>query len=154
LSTPEFGILLVLASNSIVDRIHDAQATAGFDDVRSSFGAVFRALQGDGLTLTDLAATIGVTKQSAAALVDDMAARGYVEKRAAVSDRRAVQLVLTTRALEAIAIAKDAAKRAERSLTRAVGAENVAAMRVALEHFVAASGYEDELRSGRVRAPW
>jgi DNA-binding MarR family transcriptional regulator len=153
LSTPEFGILLVLASNSVVDRIHDAQKAAGLADIRQSFGAVFRALQDNPLTLTDLAATIGVTKQSAAALVDDMAARGYIDKRADAMDRRAVQLVLTERSRKAIAIAKDAAKRAERSLTRAVGPENVASMRVALEHFVLASGYEDELRSGRVRAP-
>lgn len=154
MSTPEFGILLVLASNSVGDHIHRAHEAGGFGDVRPAFGVVFRALRAAPLTLTELAGEIGVTKQSAAAVVDDMVALGYVEKRRAVGDRRAVQLKLTPRAEEAIAIARDAAKRCERSLVRAVGADTVAAMRAALQHFVVASGYEEELNLGRVRATW
>jgi DNA-binding MarR family transcriptional regulator len=153
-SSPEFGILLVLASNSVGDHIHRAHEAAGFGDIRPAFGVIFRALDVAPLTLTELAAKLGITKQSAAVVVDDMVAFGYLTKGKAASDRRAVQLQLTDRARAAIAIAKDAAKRCERSLTRAVGADTVAAMRVALEHFVVSTGYENELRTGQVRAPW
>jgi len=153
-SSPEFGILLVLASNSVGDHIHRAHEAAGFDDVRPAFGAVFRALDAAPLTLTELAAKIGVAKQSAAAVVGDMVTGGYVEKRPAADDGRARQLVLTDRGHEAIAIAKGAAQRCERSLVRAVGADTVVAMRAALEQFVISSGYDDELRTGQVRGSW
>jgi DNA-binding MarR family transcriptional regulator len=154
MSTPEFGILLVLAANSVTDQIRRAHEDRGFDDIRPAFGVVFRSLRAAPLTLTELATEIGVTKQSAAAVVDDMTAFGYIEKRPAQSDRRALQLVLTDRAREAILIATDAAKRSERSLVRAVGTETVKAMREALEHFVVANGYEEQLQAGQVRATW
>lgn len=154
MSSPEFGILLVLASNSVGDHIHRAHEAAGFGEIRPVFGVIFRALDVEPLTLTQLAAKMGVTKQSAASVVDDMVAFGYVEKQRGTADRRAVQLVLTGRAHEAIAIAKGVAKRCERSLVRAVGADTVVAMRAALEHFVISSGYENELGTGQVRASW
>jgi DNA-binding MarR family transcriptional regulator len=56
-------------------------AQAGYADVRPSFGFVIRALGAASLTLTQLAERLGGTTQAAIKVVDEMEARGFVERR-------------------------------------------------------------------------
>ena len=72
---PDFAILITAANRCIADRLLDAVATAGGDRMRPSFGFVLRAVAAEEPTVSRLAELLGVTKQAASRLVDDMVSR-------------------------------------------------------------------------------
>lgn len=129
----DLGILLALAYQEFVRGLREEHARAGFDDLGRSDGFVFRALAARPLTVSDLATRLQVTKQAAAQIVDDMQARGLVERRPDPSDGRARLLRLTDRGEAALATARRFHQRYERQLVRAHGREAVDAMRTVLE---------------------
>jgi DNA-binding MarR family transcriptional regulator len=88
---------LLAAANAIVDGIQAGVGARGFTDVRPAHGFAFALLSWGGATITDLAAHLGVTRQAGAQLVDEMAARGYVERQPHPADGRAQLVVLTER---------------------------------------------------------
>jgi len=87
--TTDFGILLALGYQGFVSRLHEDLAGHGYDDLARSDGYVFRALAVEPLTTSALASRLGVTKQGAAQIVDDMTRRGYLTSRPHPHDARA-----------------------------------------------------------------
>ena len=94
---PNIGILLRGPYQEIVRRITDELAVAGFDDIRPAHTAVFQHIKAEGSRLSELALRAQITKQSMGYLVDYLEARGYVERKADPSDRRASLIFLTER---------------------------------------------------------
>ena len=100
-----FGLLA--ATRALVDGVSAGVRARGFGDVRPAHGFAFTLLAGGGATITELAAHLGVTRQAAAQLVDELEAKGYVERRPHPHDARARLIMLTdkgwacTRAAEA-----------------------------------------------------
>jgi DNA-binding MarR family transcriptional regulator len=100
-----FGLLA--ASRALVDGISAGVRARGFDDVRPAHGFAFSRLSAGGATITQLAEHLDVTRQAAAQLVDELIAKGYVERHPHPLDARARLVVLTekgwacTRAAEA-----------------------------------------------------
>jgi DNA-binding MarR family transcriptional regulator len=98
---------LLAASRALVDGVSAGVRARGFDDVRPAHGFAFSRLSAGGATITQLAEHLDVTRQAAAQFVDELAARGYVERRPHPLDARARLIVLTekgwacTRAAEA-----------------------------------------------------
>ena len=102
---PDLGILLTLAVRGFVDSLHAELRVRGFADLRPPYGVVFRALRDKPLTLTELAARLGVTKQSAAKVVNEMEAKKFLRRKGSPTDGRAKTLELTARGREAMATA-------------------------------------------------
>ncbi|MFF3613913.1 MarR family winged helix-turn-helix transcriptional regulator [Streptomyces sp. NPDC002580] len=100
---------LLAAAGELTQRIDEGVVARGFEGVRPAHGFAFARLAPDGATATDLAAHLGVTKQAAGQLVEELVRKGYVERRPHPDDARARLLVLTdlgwavTRAAEAAA---------------------------------------------------
>jgi DNA-binding MarR family transcriptional regulator len=100
-----FGLLAV--SRALVDGISAGVSARGFSDIRPAHGFAFARIAAGEATVTDLAGHLGVTRQAAAQLVDELAAKGYVERRPHPRDARARLVMLTpkgwacTRAAEA-----------------------------------------------------
>lgn len=100
-----FGLLA--ASRALVDGVDTGVRARGFADVRPAHGFAFARLSAGGATITQLAEHLDVTRQAAGQLVDELIARGYVERRPHPTDARARLIVLTekgwtcTRAAEA-----------------------------------------------------
>jgi DNA-binding MarR family transcriptional regulator len=100
-------VALLTASRALVDGITAGVRARGFTDVRPAHGFAFARLAPDGATLTQLAHHLDISRQAAAQLVDELAAKGYVERRPHPDDARARLIVLTgkgwacTRAAEA-----------------------------------------------------
>ncbi len=100
-----FGLLA--ASRALVDGISAGVRARGFADTRPAHGFAFTLLSAGGATVTQLAEHLDVTRQAAAQLVDELVAKGYVERRPHPRDARARLIVLTekgracTRAAEA-----------------------------------------------------
>ena len=91
--------LLRTAYNALTGRVFAAVVTgADFNDLRPSHGNAMEQLDlEDGLRLTDMAARAGITVQSMGELVDDLEAKGYLERRPDPHDRRAKRIHLTER---------------------------------------------------------
>jgi DNA-binding MarR family transcriptional regulator len=151
---PDFAILVMGVARTISDRLNHAVAVAGIEDMRAPYGFVIRALATRDRTLTELAQLLDVTKQAAIKIVDEMDARGYVERTADPGDGRAKRLRLTPKAERVRQIALSTSGEMEAELRHHVGAENAKAMREALIAFLEANGTAADAMAGRSRAVW
>ncbi|WP_317442507.1 MarR family winged helix-turn-helix transcriptional regulator [Streptomyces collinus] len=100
---------LLAVAGDLTQRINDGVVARGFTDIRPAHGFAFARLTPDGATVTDLAVHLGVTKQAASQLVDDIVRKGYAERRPHPADARARLVVLTGRGLECTRAAEAAA---------------------------------------------
>src|SRR5438128_1677151 len=132
----DLGILLTLALRAFVDQLHRELDVRGFADVRPAFGVVFRALREEPLTLTDLASRLGVTKQAASKVVDEMVELRLVRRRASPTDARAKLLVLTPRGRRAMATAMQVGAEIDARLADQTGRRAVNITHATLEAFV------------------
>jgi DNA-binding MarR family transcriptional regulator len=145
----DLGILLALAYQEFVRELRDAHIEQGFGDLGRSDGYVFRALDGAPRTVSDLSVRLGISKQGAAQIIDDMERRGYVERRPDPSDARARLVFLSPRGEAALAAARKFHQAYERRLARRCGRDTVAALRAALQ---AMAGGSDRTVDPHLRA--
>ena len=73
------GVNLLAAAGALTAAIHDGVLARGFDDLRPAHGFAFARMAAGGATVTELAAHLGVTRQAAGQLVDELEAKGYAE---------------------------------------------------------------------------
>jgi DNA-binding MarR family transcriptional regulator len=93
----ELGILLFVANRALEQRAFDAVAAAGITDVTLAQARIAARIARDGSRVSDLAEQARVTKQSAAALVEQLEKAGYVERVPDPTDGRARLVRLTPR---------------------------------------------------------
>ncbi|HEY0060647.1 MAG TPA: MarR family winged helix-turn-helix transcriptional regulator [Telluria sp.] len=129
----DFGILLNVGFGVFKTELHKVMAQKGFDDLGSSFGYVFRMLRPQPLSLKQVAANLGITAQGALKVINDMEAKGYVERHDEPGDGRMKRLALTRRALAAMAEAQRFHMQFELDLAKKFGEKQVAGMRRILE---------------------
>ena len=94
----ELGILLFIANRALEQRAFDAVVAAGFTDITPAQARVAARLGPDGSRVSELAEQARITKQSAAFLVEQLEAAGYVERVPDPTDGRARLVRLTSRA--------------------------------------------------------
>jgi DNA-binding MarR family transcriptional regulator len=107
-------------------------AARGFDDVRPAFSAVLRNLPASGARVSDLAARVGMTKQSMGYLVDQMQATDLVKVTPDPNDRRAKTVRLTTRGKQVVATGIELSKRFEDHLAGLIGVGKLEQLRAIL----------------------
>lgn len=129
--------LLGLATRVVTEAVHAGLAAEGFADIRPAHGYAFSliAVQG-GATGVEIAAHLGITKQSAKVLIDQLEAGGYVTRERIASDRRARVVQLTPRAWACIEAGTRLWSEADAVLEALVGAEAIATTRQTLEQLV------------------
>ena len=93
----ELGILLFVANRALEQRAFEAVVAAGFTDITLAQARVAARIGPDGSRVTDLAEQARITKQSAAFLVEQLEAAGYVERVPDPTDGRARLVRLTNR---------------------------------------------------------
>jgi DNA-binding MarR family transcriptional regulator len=120
---------LLAASRALVDGISAGIRTRGFDDVRPAHGFAFARLAPRGATVTQLAEHLDVTRQAAAQLVDELIAKGYVERRPHPDDARARLIVLTDRGWACTRAAEAAMADTVRAWAEALGERRLSALR-------------------------
>ena len=150
----DLAILVVGAARVVADRLGEAVARSGTHDMRPPFGFVIRALSDRDRTLTELAGLLGVTKQAAIKVVDEMESRGFLERAKDPADRRVKALTLTTKGRKVRRVALAASRRMERELRAEVGDATVDELRHGLEELLARHGGLEDARAGRSRAVW
>jgi DNA-binding MarR family transcriptional regulator len=112
---------LLAVAGELTQRIHEGVVARGFEGLRPAHGFAFARLAPDGATVTDLAAHLGVTKQAASQLVDEVVRKGYAERRPHPDDARARLVVLTERGLACTRAAEEAAAEAVRAWVDVLG---------------------------------
>ncbi|MDT6987282.1 MarR family winged helix-turn-helix transcriptional regulator [Streptomyces lusitanus] len=106
---------LLAVAGELTRRIHDGVVARGFEGVRPAHGFAFARLAPDGATVTDLAVHLGMTKQAASQLVDELVRKGYAERRPHPEDARARLVVLTESGWACTRAAEEAAAEAVRA---------------------------------------
>ncbi|MFE3885466.1 MarR family winged helix-turn-helix transcriptional regulator [Streptomyces lydicus] len=123
-----FSTLVLALSGQLVQEIHTRVAGQGFADLRPVHGFAFARISLGEVTTADLAEHLGVTKQAAAQLVEELVRKGYVQRRPHPQDARARLLELTTRGRAATRAADQAARAAVAPWREALGAERFGAL--------------------------
>ncbi|MFJ3619198.1 MarR family winged helix-turn-helix transcriptional regulator [Streptomyces iakyrus] len=116
---------LLAVAGGLTQRINEGVLARGFEGVRPAHGFAFARLAPDGATVTDLAAHLGVTKQAASQLVDELVRKGYAERRPHPGDARARLVVLTERGWGCTRAAEEAAAEAVREWGDLLGEREV-----------------------------
>lgn len=102
----DLGVLLGLAYTAFVDDLNASLKKSGFDDLGRWYGYVFRALDAEPLSSSALARRLGMTNQGMMKIVDEMEARGYVERTPDAVDGRVKRLRLAPRGRKALRAAR------------------------------------------------
>ncbi|MER8184738.1 MarR family transcriptional regulator [Kitasatospora sp. NPDC094015] len=137
--------LLLGLAHDLVRSIDDGVRARGFDDLRPAHGYAFARLAPAGASVGELAEHLGVTKQAASQMVEELVRKGYVERRPHPDDARARLIVLTDRGWACTRAADQAAADAVGPWTQALGEQRLRELR------------DDLLRlapSGRLRPIW
>ncbi|MER8008642.1 MULTISPECIES: MarR family winged helix-turn-helix transcriptional regulator [unclassified Streptomyces] len=120
---------LLAVAGELTQRINEGVVARGFEGVRPAHGFAFARLAPDGATVTELAAHLGVTKQAASQLVDEVVRKGYAERRPHPADARARLVVLTERGWACTRAAEAAAAEVVREWADVLGEGEVRALR-------------------------
>lgn len=120
---------LLAVAGELTQRINEGVLARGFEGIRPAHGFTFARLAPEGATVTDLAAHLGVTKQAASQLVDELVRKGYVERRPHPDDARARLIVLTELGWACTRAAEEAAAEAVRAWGEVLGESEMRALR-------------------------
>jgi DNA-binding MarR family transcriptional regulator len=144
----DLGILVLLAYQGFVRQLHDDMDAHGYDDLGHSDGVVFRMLNHQPRTVSELAERLEISKQGTAQIIDDMQDRGYVVRTPDPRDKRAKLVALSPRGRSALDVARRFHRTYEARLTRLHGTEAIQALRTLLQTMADAApdGLDRELR--------
>ncbi|MBC7300798.1 MAG: MarR family transcriptional regulator [Nocardia sp.] len=93
----DLPLLLLAAAAEVTQAVHAGVAAAGFTDIRPTHGFAFVRMAPDGATVGEIADHLGVTKQAASQLVDELVTKGYADRNPHPRDARARLITLTER---------------------------------------------------------
>lgn len=105
-------------------RLDEQLVAAGFDDRKLPDGRVLRICSGSaGATTSQIGRELGISRQGAGKIVNDLRGRGYVDVTASGTSGRENMVTLTPKALAYLVALREAAGRIERQLRAEVGVE-------------------------------
>jgi DNA-binding MarR family transcriptional regulator len=122
-----------MAYRLLIDDLHRELVARGWTDVREAFGFVLLALRDGPISLRELVATLGTSKQAVSKLVDAMVGVGLVERVADPRDARAKDLQLTGRGRALLADVEEIYGELEDGWARTLGPAGVDGLRRELE---------------------
>lgn len=137
--------LILGASGQLITEIDRGTRAAGFTDLRPTHGFIFARIASSPVGVTEIADHLGVTKQAASQLVDELVRKGYVNKRPHPTDARAKLVVLTDRGAAATEAADSAANDAVARWRRKLDDATITRLREALSTVVS---------TGPIRPSW
>jgi DNA-binding MarR family transcriptional regulator len=128
--------LLALAYRQLIDDLHAHLEAQGYSDVRPAFGYVLLALRDHPTTGVDIALLLGVTKQAASKLIDEMERGGYIERDTHRNDARAKEIAITARGRKFLGVVESIYDDLEAEWARVTSRTRVESMRRDLRRIV------------------
>jgi DNA-binding MarR family transcriptional regulator len=98
---------ILRAGRAAIEELHRRLAGRGHPDVRPAHGYAFQAIGADGTTATALGERLGVTKQAAGQMVDELTRLGYVTREPDPGDGRRRVVQLTPRGFDCLRASAD-----------------------------------------------
>ena len=130
---PEVNTTFLLGQAYVgLNRLITEGVQAAGHPIRPSHGAVFVNIDSEGTRLTALAERARMTPQAMGELVDDLVARGYLERTPDPADRRAKLIALTDLGYDALQAAFDTIIGIESDLEDLLGRPGLTRLRTAL----------------------
>ncbi|WP_019876349.1 MarR family winged helix-turn-helix transcriptional regulator [Sporichthya polymorpha] len=126
------GLLLFLPYRALETRVFRELAAAGFDDLTPAQARVFQRIGPGGTRLTELAEQAGITKPTAAFLVDQLERAGYVERVPDPTDGRARLVKVADRGVRAVEASRPIVAAVEAEWTAHLGDRRMTQLRRAL----------------------
>jgi DNA-binding MarR family transcriptional regulator len=139
------AMLVLGAAAQVVDGIQRGLAERGFPDVRPAHGFAFVRISAGDAAMVDVASYLGVTKQAASQLVEQLVERGYVTREDDPADARSRLLRLTDRGWACTRAAEQAAADIIETWRQQLGDAAIEALHSTLEAVVP---------PGRLRPAW
>ena len=137
----DLGFLLAKATQRWNELLAERFADQGYGDVRPSYGSVLLPLyEKDGLRMGELATRARLSKQTMTRSIARLERDGLVERRIDPSDARAALVYLTTRARSFEPVAAVVLAELDILVKRQLGAQRVAAVKVALRELMDLDG--------------
>jgi DNA-binding MarR family transcriptional regulator len=130
---PDVGILAARVLFTFQNELFAELAAQGHPEIRPRHGAVLAYLDREGTRATDLARSSGRHKQVIGALIDELVALGYVERRPDPEDRRAKLVVPTARGLDEMRRSDAIARAIERRHAQRIGEDGLDRLKEALD---------------------
>jgi DNA-binding MarR family transcriptional regulator len=121
-----FAAVVLSAARALVDGINGGVVARGFDGMRPAHGFAFARIAPYGATVREIADHLGVTKQAASQLVDELLHGGYVVRRPHPTDARARLIVLTDKGWASTRAAEAAAADVVRAWAGVLGEQRIA----------------------------
>lgn len=119
------GLSFQLMLGEFVQRLN----SAGYADLRPVHGMMFQTLRESGATASELADRLGITKQAAGQMIDDLERRGYVERTVHPQGGRRKLVRLTPQARDHLDAAGKILHSLESELARDLDPDGVANLR-------------------------
>lgn len=129
---PHPGLLMFIGARYVEQRVAEAVAAAGYDDLTPAMARVAARLSEDGIRVTEIAAQARITKQSASVLVEQLERAAYVRRAPDPGDARARLVHIAPRGRAVQRVAREVEAAVEREWAAHLGAERMAALREAL----------------------
>nr|WP_243655093.1 MarR family transcriptional regulator [Nocardia alba] len=141
----DLPLLLLAAAAEVTQVVNAGVAAAGFTDIRPTHGFAFVRMAPDGATVGEIAEHLGVTKQAASQLVDELVTKGYADRNPHPRDARARLITLTERGWACTRAADAALAELTRNWSDNLGAATLTQVGNALGRVVT---------PGRIRPSW
>lgn len=132
----ELTFLLGWAFQLVVAEFTRRLSATGHGDLRPVHGFVLQALRAGGVTSTELAGILGITKQAAGQLVTELERKGYLRRGRHPAGGRRRLIVLTGRARVHLDAAGNVLHRLEAELARGLGDPALGELRAELARLV------------------
>ena len=131
--------LLAMAYRHLIENLHARLRERGWSQVRPAFGFVLLAARDAPITITEIAAVMGTTKQAASKLAAAMSDAGYLVMGAGSDDGRQRPLRLSLRGEELLADVEDIYRELEAEWATVIGAPALKRLKRSLHTAVLAS---------------
>lgn len=126
---PLIGALLRIPWEAVRTRMLTRLHENGFDDLELAHFTVLRYPSPDGARPSELAARLGISKQSLNYLLGELERLGYLERRPDPDDLRAKRIVVTRRGSSAAKVIRAAVTELEQEWAEQLGGRRFAQLR-------------------------
>ncbi|MET7637295.1 MarR family winged helix-turn-helix transcriptional regulator [Streptomyces sp. NPDC005438] len=124
--------LLLAAFRTLIDELHRRLAEQGHPELQPAHGFAMQMISRGG-SLTDLGRRLGVTKQAAHKTVKGLEALGYARRKPSPVDGRRIDILLTDRGADALALSGEILNQLRDEWALVVGEEEMGRMENTLE---------------------
>lgn len=148
------GFLVSFAFRALLDQHHTLLTRYGVRDFRAAHGYILLAVQGEGITLTDLVAQTQISKQAISPLVRELDERGLVRRTPDPGDRRRLRIQLTPDGEEVLQQAVQCWQEIEQGMVDLVGEEAFSTLEGTFVRYLTAYAPIEEGRRPKPRPIW